>query len=63
VFTQSLVTNQKRNQKYGWSKPMMRNFSISKNLMTAPRILSNLMTLEKSTQKNSIHKNGALFFS
>jgi hypothetical protein len=44
-------------------KPVMRNFSISKNLMTAPQILSNLMTLEKSTQKNSIHKNGTLVFS
>jgi hypothetical protein len=29
----------------------------------APRFPSNLMTLEKSTQKNSIHKNGTLVFS
>jgi hypothetical protein len=30
--------------------------------MTAPRILSNLMTLEKSTQKNSVHKKWYLGF-
>jgi hypothetical protein len=54
----------KKKLKYSWSKT--KGCVISprrKNPMTAPRIPSNLTTLKKSTQKNSVHKNGALFFS